>query len=178
VSNSLAVATVTVSLADLLQEFIGAVPGARAMTMNPESESLRGGDPIVNVYLYRVTQNPARLNQDAPARTPAGGPIQHPRLAVNLDYLITFFGNDAKLEPQLLLGSVVAGLHAQPILSPASIARAIASIPSLTGSNLAESGQPVRFTAAEPSTAELAWLWGRGLPGLSVAYQASGLELD
>jgi Pvc16 N-terminal domain len=181
VSNILAIATVTESLTQLLGEFLssgGTVPGARVVHLEPNSEHLKGGSPIVNIFLYRITQNPALFNQDAPTREPSGGLVQRPRLGVNLDYLISFYGDQSTLEPQRLLGSVSAGLHAEPILSPALIARTVLASPWLTGSDLAESSECVRFTAVAVPDERF---WTSTAPAhfeVSVAYQASGLELD
>lgn len=185
-SNTLAIATVTESLTQLLQEFIsetrgGSVPGARVMHLEPNSEELTTGQPIVNVYLYQITRNAALFNQDTPTRGPSGALVRQPRAPINLDYLISFYGDQTTLEPQRLLGSVTAGLHAEPILSPALIARTVAATAWLTGSDLAQSAERVRFTSMEIPPDQLDWFWTSVAPSgyqLSVAYEATGVELD
>ena len=48
----------------------------------------------MNVYLYRVSPNPAWRNQDLPTR--ARGPIvDRPLTAIDLHYLLTFYGDEA-----------------------------------------------------------------------------------
>ena len=49
-----------------------------------------------------------------------------PQAALDLHYLLTFYGNEAQLEPQRLLGSVVRTLHARPVLTRQQIQQTIA----------------------------------------------------
>lgn len=133
-NTGFAVAAATVTLADRLHVLIGdAVPGARVTTLNPGSESLRGGDPIVNLYLFRTARNGFVSNYDLPTRTAAGKPLASPVMKLDLDYMITFFGDDAKLDPQRLLGLVVGGLNAEPFIKRNALRAAIASTPWLGG---------------------------------------------
>jgi hypothetical protein len=186
VSNFLAIATVTETLTHLLQTFVsgsgaGSVPGASAMHLEPNSDDLIAGGPIVNVFLYRITRTTAPSNRDPPTRPAAGAPIERPRVAVNLAYLISFYGDQSALEPQRLLACVIAGLHAEPVLPPALISQIVASTSWLTGSDLADAPERVRFTALTIPAEELAWFWTSVAPErhrLSVAYEATGVELD
>jgi Pvc16 N-terminal domain len=59
--------------------------------------------PAVNVYLYQVTPNAAHQNNDAPTRRSDGTLTQRPQAAFDLHCLFTFHGNDATLQPQLLV---------------------------------------------------------------------------
>ncbi|WP_163362296.1 Pvc16 family protein, partial [Escherichia coli] len=91
-------------------------PGARVTTLNPGSEALRTGDPFVNLYLFRTTRNGFVSNNDLPTRGPLGRAKNSPVLKPDLDYMITFFGDDARLDPQRLLGLVAGGLNAEPYI--------------------------------------------------------------
>ncbi|MGK6355777.1 Pvc16 family protein [Sphingomonas sp. DT-207] len=129
-SSGFPIAAATVAFADRLHLLIGdSVPGARVTTLNPSSESLRSGDPIVNLYLFRTVRNGFVSNDDLPTRGAAGKPLASPTLKLDLDYMITFFGDDAKLDPQRLLGLVAGGLNAQPYIAPDMLRSAIASTP-------------------------------------------------
>lgn len=129
-NTDFSVAAATVALADRVHVLIGnAVPGARVTTLNPSNESLRGGDPIVNLYLFRTTRNGFVSNDDLPTRNAVGEPLASPVLKLNLDYMVTFFGDDAKLDQQRLLGLVVGGLNADPYLKRDVLRSAIASTP-------------------------------------------------
>src|SRR5215216_5475616 len=103
-SNFLSIATVTATLSQLIQAAIGTdVPGATVSTIRPDGN---GGNNIpdigVNLYLYQVTPNIAWRNADLPTRNSDGQAVQRPRAAIDLHYLLTFFGNEVQLEPQRL----------------------------------------------------------------------------
>src|SRR5262249_49957897 len=98
-SNFLAVATVTATLGQVLQAAISSdVPGATVTTIRPEGPGARPAE--VNVYLYQVTPNAAYRNADLPTRGSNGQVVQRPQAALTLHYLISFYGDDSKLEPQ------------------------------------------------------------------------------
>lgn len=133
-SGSFPVAAATATLADRLHALIGdAVPGARVATLNPGAEALRGGDAIVNLYLFRTVRNGSMSNLDLPTRSAGGAPTAVPTLVLTLDYMISFFGDDAQLDPQRLLGLTAAGLWAYPIIEPAEVRATIAATPWLAG---------------------------------------------
>ena len=118
-SNFRAIATVTATLQRVLQDAIHSdVAGSTVSTLKPtEAASAALPASRVNVYLYSATQNPHRSNLDLPTRRPDGGLAQRPQVALDLNYLLSFYGDDATLEPQRLLGSVVAFLHSQPLIT-------------------------------------------------------------
>src|SRR5262249_56855515 len=74
-----------------------------------------------NLFLYQVSQNPYRATDDLPTRRSSGDVVQRPTAALDLHYLMSFYGDDLKLEPQRLLGSAIAFLHSQPQLTQAQI---------------------------------------------------------
>jgi len=160
-NTGFSVAAVTVALADRLHELIGdAVPGARVTTLNPGSESLRGGDPIVNLYLFRTTRNGFVSNYDLPTRNAAGRPLVSPVAKLDLDYMISFFGDDAKLDPQRLLGLVVGGLNAEPYIKRDALRATIASTPWLGGGPASETpSEEIRVTPLDMPADAMARLW-------------------
>src|ERR1051326_8249061 len=111
-SNYLAIATVTATLQRVLQAVIGGdVPGATATTVRPDASG-QGLPPVgVNIFLYQVTPNAALRNADLPTRNASGQAGQRPVAALDLHYLMSFYGADKQLEPQRVLGSVVRTLH-------------------------------------------------------------------
>jgi hypothetical protein len=181
-SNYLAIATVTAGLIQVLQPAIEAdVPGATITTIRPDGSG--NGTPTtgLNLYLYQVTPNAAWRNSDLPTRNANGQPVQRPRVALDLHYLLTFYGEEIQLEPQRVLGSVVRTLHARPVLTRQTIHDAINANPSLARSNLADEVELVRFTPAALSLEELSKLWSVffQIPyTLSVAYQASVVLIE
>ena len=102
-SNFLAIATVTAALRRTLETAVDAdVPGASVTTNRPQDPSTGTNGPGVNIYLYQVTPNTAWRNADLPTRRTNGDLIQRPKVALDLHYLFSFYGDETALEPQLL----------------------------------------------------------------------------
>src|SRR5262245_5978359 len=127
-SNFRAIATVTATLQRALQAAIQSdVAGATVSTVRPaEGTNTHLPTTGVNLYLYQVSQNPHRSNLDLPTRRSAGDLVQRPQIALDLHYLFSFYGDETKLEPQRLLGSSVAFLHSQPMITRSQIQAAVA----------------------------------------------------
>ena len=128
-SNSLAIATTTVVLSDIVNRGIGGVTGAQVTNVRPDEKSGPSPAPEANVFLYQVTPNPAMRNADLPTRTVNGEVRQRPTIALDLHYLISFYGDEAILEPQRLLGGAVGALHARPLVTGDAIQTIIDAAP-------------------------------------------------
>jgi hypothetical protein len=179
-SNFLAVATVTATLRSILANALAEDHYAADVQVTTLRPDLVENDPLtagVNIYLYQATPDAYARNDDLPTRRPDGRVMtRRPSAAVDLHYLLSFYGNESQLLPQRLLGSVVRTLHAQPILSAAEIEAVVASTSFLTGSDLASAVERVRFTPVALSLEDLSKLWSvfyQAKYVLSVAYQAS-----
>lgn len=179
-SNFLAIATVTETLKQMLDVAVGNdVPGANATAVKP-SES---GGKAVNIYLYQVGPNASWRNDDLPSRRGDSTLVKRPRAALDLYYLLTFYGDDAHQEPQRILGSVVSTLHSRPVLTRQQIQEAISHAENgfLNGSDLGEEIELVRFTPMPLSLEELNNLWSGFFQvpyALSMAYQASVVFIE
>jgi hypothetical protein len=179
-SNFLAIATATETLRQMLDSTVGNdVPGANATAAKP-SES---GEKAVNIYLYQVGPNASWRNDDLPSRRGDKTLVQRPRAALDLYYLLTFYGDEAHQEPQRIMGSVISTLHSRPVLSRQQIREAISHAENgfLNGSDLAEEIELVRFTPISLSLEELNNLWSGffQIPySLSMAYQASVVFIE
>jgi hypothetical protein len=184
-SNSLALAAVTAALGRVISQALHAVPNLSAA---PE---LRIGRPPLdlnfvgaNLFLYRVNPSTSRRNDDLATRASDGTLVRRPQAALDLDYLISFYGSDPGLEPHRLMGSVVALLHASPLLVPATIDAMIAGsgpLGVLAGSDLGQQQEPVRFSLVPLDVENLHRVWSLfyGVPfAMSVAYTASTVLLD
>jgi hypothetical protein len=180
-SNYLAIATVTAALQQVLQgPVVSAVSGANVGFSRPDGTASDKG-PVVNVYLYRVTPNAAYRNVDLPTRRSDGTLVNKPQAALDLYYLITFRGNDDKLEPQRMLGAVAGALYAQPLLSTQNIQAAVTEFGFLAGSGLDSQVDRVRFTPTALSLEEFTNLWSAFFQveySLSAAYQASVVLIE
>ena len=179
-SNFLAPATVTATLALMLEELIAldiSDFGFNVVPKKPENGDNRDQAQVL-IYLYQVTPNPQWRNADVPMRNGRGQIVNRPRAAIDLHYLLTFYGNEDQLQPQRLMGSVVHILHAQPVITPAWVdfARNHGDYPFLVTSDLGIEIERVKFTPQAFSLEELSKLWSVLLQtpySLSIAYIAS-----
>ena len=184
-SNFLAVATVTATLQRELQSVIGAnVSAAKATTVRPDAVGHGLPEVGVNIFLYEVAPNAALRNTDLPTRNGDGQAVQRPAAALDLHYLMSFYGKDSELEPQRVLGSVVRHLHSRPLLTRKMIRDTITNPPAssyLGNSNLADAVEFVRFSPLSLSLEELSKLWSIFFQtpyALSVAYRASVVFIE
>ena len=181
-SNFLAIATVTAGLVQILQPAVDTdVPGADVTTVRPDGSGSGTPDVGVNLYLFQVTPNAAWRNNDLPTRSSSGELVQRTRVALDLHYLLTFYGDEKQLEPQRVLGSVVRTLHARPVLTRQVIHGAVSANAVLAASNLADEVELVKFTPIALSLEELSKLWSvffRIPYTLSVAYQGTVVLIE
>jgi hypothetical protein len=182
-SNALAIAAVTETLVQVLQ---GALTGIN-LGSSPEVTNFRPDQQTklpavgVNVFLYQIAPNPYLRNADLPTRRSDGSLLQRPQAAVDLYYLLTFYGEDSKLEQQRLLGAVVRELHAHPTLTRSMIASVEQNTAFLHGADLDRQPNLVRFTPINFSLEELSKLWSFLLKTdyvLSTAYVASVVLIE
>lgn len=181
-SNYLAIATVTATLSRALTAAVGPdVPAAVVTTLRPDDSTNGTPGTGVNIYLYQATPNVAWRNTDLPTRREDGGLVQRPRVALDLQYLLSFYGDELQLEPQRLLGSVVRTLHTRPVLTREMIRDAVTNTSFLANSNLADEVEKVKFTPSPLSLEDLSKLWSVFFQvpyTLSVAYQASVVLIE
>ena len=208
-SNYKAIAVATAALRNRLTSVCAAaLSGATITTLRPDVSG--AGLPVlgVNIFLYRVTPNSALRNSDLLTRRSDASTIRHPIAAVDLHYLLSFYGDDLKFETQILLGSVVSNLHAEPSLSREEIGQVFSASalgiaggggaatqgdPTITElsapnpvalvdpSGLADAVDLVRFTPTELSLEEFSKLWSVFLETayvLSAVYQAGPVLIE
>jgi hypothetical protein len=130
-----------------------------------------------------VIPNAAWRNADLPTRRPEGQLVQRPQVALDLHYLLSFYGNEEQLEPQRLLGSVARTLHARPVLTHQMIQETVTdpTFSFLANSNLTDQVELVKFTPLPLSLEELSKLWSVffQIPyTLSVAYQGTVVLIE
>jgi len=175
-SNHLAIATVTAALGQLVHAAAqGSGVGGVALKFGRPTAPSSATERKVHVYLYQVAPNAALRNADTPTRDAGGRVTRRPQAALDLFYLVSFFGDPDALEPDRMLGAAVRDLHARPLLNGQAIADAIASRPALSASDLAASVERVKFTPIGMTLDEMSRLWSvmtQTPHALSVAYQS------
>jgi hypothetical protein len=146
-----------------------------------------GGTPVrtpttgANVFLYGVTPNAALRNADLPSRRAGGEMVRRPQAALDLHYLVSFYGDDGRLDTQRMLGAVVRTLHARPALSRTTLRDAVTANAWLADADAAEASELVRFTPVSLNLEELSKLWSvlfQTPYALSVAYVGSVVLLE
>jgi hypothetical protein len=180
VSNALAIATVTRALAQIVRTAVqSVVPGSDVLTARPDATVV--DQPRVRLFLYQVSPNGVLRNHDLPTRAANGSLTGRPTAALDLHYLLTFYGSETELEPQRMLGAAVRDIHAQPVLMRQMIQDAIAGAPFLALSNLTDAVEQVKFTPLSLSLEELSKLWSvffQAPYALSVAYQGTVVLIE
>jgi hypothetical protein len=120
-SNAMAIAAVSAVLQRVLDRAtsdLTAVLGSNySVTAKPPDQAIGdgAGDPAINLFMYRVSQNPGWANADLPERDSRGRPISNPPLALDLHYMLSAVGaNDHACD--VLLGHAMQALHEHRIL--------------------------------------------------------------
>jgi len=163
-SNFLAIATASAGLRQIIDPALQVdVPGTTVTIGRPPAipESDVGGElSKVNIYLYRLTPNATWRNADLPTYSSDGSALrQRPQTALDLHYLLSFYGDQSQLVPERLMGSVARTLHGHPVLTQTDIADTIAANPVLGGSDLADQIEQVKLTPDALSLEEMSKLW-------------------
>jgi hypothetical protein len=181
-SNSLAIATVSAALAAVITKSIqSVVSGSQVLIGRPQATPPGDTQRWVQLCLYQVSPNAALRNADLPTRTSAGDVRQKPQVALDLHYLLAFYGDEKDFEPQRMLGAVTRDLHANPVLSPTIIGNAISSWSVLAESDLDQAIERVKLTQLSLSLEDLSKLWSVFFQtpyALSIAYHASVVLIE
>ncbi|HQF16591.1 MAG TPA: DUF4255 domain-containing protein [Methanotrichaceae archaeon] len=171
---------------DLEGSLTSPLTSVKATTLRPIPDASQASNLPeigVNIYLYSVGPNSSYRNSDLPTRRCKGELVQRPRAAIDLNYLLTFYGSDHLLEPQLLLGSVVRILNSKPLLTRKQIQqqKLNSTIEAVKLSDLADEIEQIRITPLMLSLEDLSKLWSVFFQtpyALSIAYQASVIFIE
>jgi hypothetical protein len=193
-SSGMAIAAVSYLLRALLfetftDEETSAVTGSivAATTLPPARVAVGEQEvPQVNVFLYRLTPNPAWRNVGLPARDARGDRQANPPLALDLHYVLSAYGH-SELQSELLLGYAMQALHEHPVLLRPQI---LATLRDLTGaagmpnalrdSDIAEQVEQIRISPQAIGTDEMSRLWSTFQAPYrpSAAYHVSVVLID
>ena len=180
-SSNTAIKDVTRGLQMLLLSQLSAVSSSAQVSLLPPGEALPSGLGV-NLYLYRIMENPFTKNQPWPGdkTTP---PSNTPPLGLELSYLLTPFapapdpattnGDDA----HTMLGAAMLAFHQFPVLNDVHIAGFDAD--TALSPAILNSFEQVKIGLAVTSLEELSKIWATiNQPyRLSVAYEVSLIEL-
>lgn len=175
-SGALAIAAVTASLKDLLNDGLIdhdlSTIGSFAVTAQPPDRVTTGAteNNQLNLFLYQVTPNSGWRNVDLPSRDRTGRPLTNPPLALDLHYLLTAYGAQ-DLNAEILLGYAMQVLHETPVLSRQQLRTALGAPAPLDGTllpgpfgalsatDLADQVESIKITPVYLGTEDLSKLW-------------------
>lgn len=186
-SNHLAIATVTAALRMRLENTLSADFTDMSVTVNHArpvaATNGQPPDPSVNIFLFQVLPNGARSNEDLPTREGGGRLVARPSVALDLRYLLSFYGDERELVPQRVLGSVVRMLESRPVVTREllDLVTNDENFSYLEQSDLAQAIETVKFTPEPLSLEEMSKLWSIFFEtpyALSVAYRASVVMIE
>ncbi|NEO87237.1 MAG: DUF4255 domain-containing protein [Spirulina sp. SIO3F2] len=184
-SNHLALATVTATLQRLLQAAVqGDVSGSRVTTLRPDAIGTATPAAGVNLFLYHIPMNYIWGNAlEIKRRQRPGEMAKRSRTALDLHYMISFYGNDAELEPQRLLGSVIRTLTDQESITKQDIIDTLddSNLQYLSFSDLPEKVTEISFSPLNLTLEELSKVWSVFFQTpycLSVAYKATVVMIE
>jgi hypothetical protein len=189
--NYLAVAAVSAVLQSLVREQVASLENVQGSvdvkSGRPVDLKASGADlnsPAIRIYLYQTTPNPALRNQDLPMHSGDGRMVRTPRVALDLHYLIAFYGDELRWVPQQLMGRVLSLFHRQPFLTAKIIENTLLADTQnefLYTSGLAQQVESIRLTQTTLNLEELSKLWSIlfQVPyALSVNFQASVVFIE
>lgn len=183
-SNYLAIAAVTATLQRILQVAVQEeVYGARVTTVRPNTLEAGNTETCVNIYMYMATPNTAHRSTDASSRRPRGELVKRTQAALDLQYLLSFYGNETELEPQRLMGCVVRTLQNALVITSEMI-RDTLSDPTFTflaATDLADQIEPIFITPTEISVENLSKIWSVFMQtpySLSATYKGSVVFIE
>jgi len=181
-SNSLAISTVSAAfLRRILSAANAAVPSAKVRLGAPTAKLAEDAKPLVNLHLYRVEPNAAHANDHLPTRDGAGNTRGPSKLSLNLHYVLTFYGDHDKFEPDLMLGEVMLALEHEPVLSKSTVTNAIDDNDEIEDSDLADALARLRVTRQLMTIDDFSKVWSifYQVPyALSLAYEVNHLEIE
>jgi len=185
------IAAATLTLQNLLLDAIREpAPGATVKTGPPEVRAPEEvGEGLINIFLYKVEPNRVWRNEDLPYRRSDGSLVRRPQVAVDVHYLLSFYGDERRKIPYLLMGFTMSALHAEAYPSLKHMPRVdgvdgaeegendpVAA--SLAGSGLEHQTHPLSFTFMPLSHDELIPLFSQIPFVMSVAYRGSVLLIE
>lgn len=181
-SNALAISTVSGALRRrVLTAAQRAIPDADVRLGPPTAKLAEDGDSLVNIHLYRVEPNAAHANEHYPTRTGGAQDLGPARLALDLHYVFSFYGDSEEFVPERMLANVMLALEKVPLLTRATIEAAMADNEELEDSNLAEALSRVHISRELLTIDDFSKVWSifYQVPyALSLTYRASHVAIE
>ena len=182
-SSFLAIAGVSSTLRSLLRD---RMQNAVDVTIAPPDVALPGmTGQRVNLYLYKVSENPYLKNQEIPGHGHPGD-FGRPPLSLELHYIMTAYGSadtnpDADLQAQQLLADAMQVFHEFPIVTDSLHQGDNPLAPVILDASLLGEFEKVKIALEPTKFEELSNVW-TALPQAnfrrSVTYQVSVVQIE
>jgi hypothetical protein len=169
-STSTAIGMVSESLRNLLLGEMRLIPAVNVTILAPDEP---GGDRRINLFLYKVQENPTLKNMDWQVKPEAPNQLVPPPLSLNLFYLMTAYAqNDAQTgnaTAHEILGEAMRVLYEHPIMP----------LDYLAG-ELIDAREQIKVIQNTLDLEELSQIWSTFSQPfrLSVLYEVSVVQLD
>jgi hypothetical protein len=184
VSNSLAIASVTATIRNILNLAAQPLPldpdpdtdlnDVTCTTRPPDKARTSEGQNQLNLFLYQTAWNGALRNADVAGQV-RPNEIGMTPVALTLYYMVTAYGkNNEDLLAHRVLGRALSLLHDRAVLIPSEIQSA------LSGADLSRQVERIRITPHALSGEELSKLWAvfQTPYRLSATYEVSAVLID
>jgi len=159
-SNFRAIAAVTQVLKGILNNGLTAADLTGTVTALPlDKIDVDNTNEVkqLNLYMYLSNLNPGWRNQDLPYRNSEGQRVSNPYLALDLNYVLTAFG-DEELYAEQLLGYGMLVFHEHGVL-PKELIDTELTTPPLSVAGLSNQIEQIKITQDVLSTEEVSHLW-------------------
>ncbi|MFZ7090743.1 DUF4255 domain-containing protein [Primorskyibacter sp. 2E233] len=181
-SNVLAIPTVTAAFSRrLLEAASTAVNNANVRVGTPSAKLAEDANPLVNLHLFRVAPNPALVNAHLPTHNSQAGQVARAQLALDLNYVLTFYGSHDTYEPERMLSEVLLSMETRPGLGPNTVKAAIDNTAVLAGSDLDKALSRLRVTRQLHNIDEFSKIWSifYQVPyAISLVYEVSHVVIE
>ena len=187
-SNFLAIGGVSNTLKNLLNDRMEIPTGATSVSITIGTPSINNNlseSSRINLFLYKVEENPNLKNQEIPGM---GHPCAycHPPLSLNLYYLITAYGStlegDSSIDETLsqqVLGSCMRVFHDCSFITD-NIEIIGTSVANILDPSLQNEFEKIKITLEPISLDEISKIWSSFSTPLrvSVAYRVSVIQIE
>lgn len=184
-SNFRSLAVVTATLEHIVQDAANQAVAATDVRIGaPTAKLAEESKALINIFLFRVLPNTQHRNDHFPTRDSGGTQRARARLSLDLHYVLSFYGDSAKFEPERLFGAAALALDHAPGLSVAAIEAASSDAgnqPALAGADLAAEGKAIGLDPDQPSLEDWSKLWSVFFQvpyALSVTYVVRGVTIE
>lgn len=166
-SDSSAIGAVSAVLTGVIREAVAPFFPSPSVTVGtPEAlQGNQGDSPRINVFLYATHPNPSMRNFDLPHRDGQGMVIEQPKLALDLHYLLSFYGAESEMQPERLAGATLGALYRDPVMSRTVIEDAVSDIlvtdpgSFVAESDLADQFERIHISPIALTIEEISNLW-------------------